>query len=329
MILALDAMGGDFAPEEIVKGAVMAWKENQGELKIILVGDEKKIKEFDIPPTMEIVHTDVAIGMDEHPSEAFKKKKDSSIGIGIRLQKEGKADAFLSAGNTGAVVAFSLLLLGRIKGVKRPALATFFPAIDGYTLVLDVGANSDVKPEYLYQFGVMGSVYLKRVYGIENPSVGLLSMGEERIKGTSLIQQAHQMLEEGAKKGHLNFYGNIEGHDILEGKTDVCVVDGFTGNAVLKFGESLVSYIIGHLKKAAKSSLRVGLGALLMKPAFVELLKKVDYEEYGGAVLLGVDGISVVSHGKSKANAIKSAINLTLRMYRERVNEIIREELEA
>jgi len=325
MILALDAMGGDYAPEEIIKGAVDACGEKGGDLKIFLIGRKDEIKKYPLADTMEIIDTDVSIGMDEHPAEAFKKKKNSSMGIGINLQKEGKADAFLSAGNTGALVAFSLLTLGRLKGVRRPALATFFPTKRGHSLVLDVGANSEVKPEFLYQFGVMGSIYLQRVYGINRPSVGLLSMGEERIKGGSLIQEAHRLLEGGS----INFYGNIEGHDILEGKTDICVTGGFTGNAILKFGESLVSFVMDILKDEIYRSFRAKMGAFLMKPAFYNLLSKVNYEEYGGAVLLGVDGISVASHGKSKAKAIKNAINLTYRFYQERVNEVIKEELLA
>ncbi len=320
MRVALDAMGGDYAPSEVVKGALQAKKEWDN-LEIILVGDREKIGE--VP--FEVVHTQVVVEPHELPGKALKEKPDSSIGIGVRMIREGRADAFVSAGNTGAVMAFSLINLGRIKGVKRPALATFFPTRKGHSLVLDVGANSDVKPIYLYQFGVMGSIYLSRVYGIEKPAVGLLSMGEEETKGNKLIEEAHELMKQSP---HINFYGNIEGHDILEGKVDVVVCDGFTGNAVLKFGESLVEFMQDILKEEAKKSLRTMIGGILFKPAFKELLERVNYEEYGGAILLGVRGIVVVSHGKSKAKAIKNAIGSAYRFYRERVNEIIREELE-
>ncbi len=327
MRLALDAASGDYAPVEIINGAIEFSKINN-EVKFIFIGDENEIKKHNIPEGSEIMHTDTRIEMHEPPIEAFKNKKDSPMGIGLKLQKEGKADAFLSAGNTGALVAFSLFTLGRLKGVKRPALATFFPTKKGHTLVLDVGANSDTRPEFLYQFAIMGTVYMNKVYGIENPSVGLLSMGEEKIKGTGMIQEAHKLLEEGKNKGLINFYGNIEGHDILEGVTDICVMDGFTGNAILKFGESLVEFITDFLKEEAKKSIKVMIGGAIMKPVLKDLLKKVNYEEYGGAVILGVDGISVKCHGKSKAPAVKSAINLTYKFYKEKVNEVVKEDLE-
>uniref|UniRef100_A0A7C4YC13 Phosphate acyltransferase n=1 Tax=candidate division WOR-3 bacterium TaxID=2052148 RepID=A0A7C4YC13_UNCW3 len=327
MRLAIDVLSGDYAPLEIIKGINDFAKTNE-DVKFILIGNENDIKNFEIPKNAEIIHTDEKIEMHEPPMEAFKNKKNSPMGIGLTLQKEGKADAFLSAGNTGALVAFSLFTLGRLKGVKRPALATFFPTKKGHTLVLDVGANSDTKPEFLYQFAIMGSVYMNKVYGIENPSVGLLSMGEEKMKGSGLIQEAHRLLEEGKNKGLLNFYGNIEGHDILEGVTDICVMDGFTGNAILKFGESLVEFITSFLKEEASKSFKVMIGAAIMKPVLKDLLKKVNYEEYGGAVVLGVDGISVKCHGKSKAPAVKSAITLTYKFYKEKVNEIVKEELE-
>lgn len=327
MRLAIDVTSGDFAPLEIIKGAI-EFSNINNKVKFIFIGDENEIKKHKLPEGSEIIHTDKKIEMNEPPMEAFMTKKDAPMGIGLRLQKEGNVDAFLSAGNTGALVAFSLFTLGRLKGVKRPALATFFPTKKGHTLVLDVGANSDTRPEFLYQFAIMGSVYLNKVYGIENPSVGLLSIGEEKMKGSGLIQDAHNLLEEAKDKGLINFYGNIEGHDILEGITDICIMDGFTGNAILKFGESLVEFITGFLKEEAKKSLKVMIGGMIMKPVLKDLLKKVNYEEYGGAVILGVDGISVKCHGKSKSQAVKSAINLTYKFYNEKVNEIVKEELE-
>jgi len=325
MKIVLDAMGGDLAPLEPIKGAMLAVKEHP-DLEIILVGKEEMIKDIltEFPERIYIKNADEIISPHELPSRALKTKKNSSIGIGIRCIKEKEADAFVSAGNTGAVMAFSLFRLGRLKGVKRPALATFFPSMKGHTLVLDVGANSDTKPVNLFQFGVMASIYIEKVHNISRPSVGLLSMGSEETKGSTLTSEVYRLFSD----ADINFYGNIEGDDILKGTVDIAICDGFTGNAILKFGESLVDFIKIILKEEAKKSPFTILGGLLMKPAFNGLMERVNYEEYGGAILLGVNGISVVSHGKSTRYAIKNAIKNAYRFYKEKVNYVIKEDLE-
>ena len=325
MKVALDAMGGDFAPVEPVEGAILAVKEYP-DLEVMLVGKEETIKQH-LPEDIERVYiknADETISSQELPSAALKNKKKSSIGVGVRCIREKEADAFVSAGNTGAVMAFSLFTLGRLKGVKRPALATFFPSTRGHTLVLDVGANSDSKPLNLFQFGIMASIYMSKVYSISKPSIGLLSMGSEETKGSNLTSEVYRMFSDSP----LNFYGNIEGDDILKGTVDIAICDGFTGNAILKFGESLVDFIKIVLKEEARKSIFTALGGILMKPAFKGLMERVNYEEYGGAILLGVNGISVVSHGKSTRYAIKNALKNAYRFYKEKVNYVIKEDLE-
>ncbi len=329
MRIAIDAMGGDRAPKVIVEGAVKAAEAAGSSVELILVGDAGLLKEglSRFPGEswpIKVVHAPETVGVHESPSQAVRKKRQSSIGIGLRLQKDGEAEAFISAGNTGAVMAFSLLTLGRLKGVKRPALAAFFPTKRGYTLVLDVGANADCRPFHLFQFGVMGSLYVSNVLGIENPKVGLLSLGEESSKGKGLTSRAFSLL----RKGCPNFLGNIEGSDILDGDVDVVVCDGFVGNAILKFGESLFSMAMEELTKEAKRRSWTKLGVFLLRPAFRSLFSKMSYEEYGGVPLLGIDGVSVVCHGRSEPKAIKSAILAGKRFYEERVNERISERLE-
>jgi len=321
--IAVDVMGGDYAPRVPIEGAKLAYKELKGLIQIYLVGDKEVIKKFSIPEDFKIVDADQIVEPHELPMEAFRKKKNSSLAISVEMQKKGEVQVSLSAGNTGAAVAFSILSLGKLKGVDRPALATFFPTKKGRTLVLDVGANSNVKAINLRDFGIMGSLYLEKVYKVKNPSVGLLSMGEEETKGGRYIKEGHNLLSE----TDINFIGNIEGHDILEGKSDVVVCDGFTGNAVLKFGESLVNFVTEEIKEGSKASIRTSLGGLLMKPVFKSLTEKVNYEEYGGAVLLGVAGITVVSHGKSKERAIKNAILSGYKYYDLNVNSLIMDSL--
>ena len=324
MRLALDAMGGDKAPKAVVEGSIEAMKIGSGSLELLLVGDEPRLREMlgrfpshGLP--IRVVHAPDVVGIDEPPTQAVRRKKESSIGIGLRLQREGVADGFVSAGNTGAVMAFSLVTLGKLEGVRRPALATFFPTKNGFTLVLDVGANADCKPFHLFQFGIMGSLYVSKVFGMENPRVGLLSLGEESTKGKELTSRAFSLLE----KGCPNFVGNIEGSNILDGETDVVVCDGFVGNAILKFGESVFAMTMDELKNRARGSFLTKLGAVLLRPAIGSLLSKMSYEEYGGAPLLGVDGVTVVCHGRSEAKAIRSAILIAKRFYEERVNEYI------
>lgn len=323
MKIAVDVMGGDFAPRAPIEGVKLAHDELGKLLEIYLVGNENVIKKFSLPDAFKIVDTRQVIGPEEHPMEAFRKKKDSSIALSIQMQKEGEVDASLSAGNTGAIVAFSILSLGRLPGVDRPALTTFFPTKNGYTLVLDVGANTNCKPSNLRDFGVMGSLYIEKVFKTNSPTVGLLSMGGEESKGGQTVSEAYNLLSNAG----INFAGNIEGHDILEGRTDVVICSGFTGNAILKFGESLVDYIITHIKENVKASFRTTIGGLLMKPVFKSLLDKVNYEEYGGAILLGVNGISVVCHGKSRSLAIRNAILTAYKFYDFNVNALITESL--
>ena len=325
--IVVDAMGGDNAPLVNVLGALESVKEAEN-IKIVLVGREKSIKEcFDkygaSSKNIEIVDAAQVIETDEKPADAFRKKKESSIAVGITLLKNKEVDAFVSAGNTGAVVAFSIFTLGRMKSVLRPALATFFPTAKGNILALDVGATSDSKAINLLQFGIMGSIYFEKITGKEKPSVGLLSIGEESTKGKDLTYQVFSLL----KKSHLNFIGNIEGNDILQGKADVVVTDGFVGNVILKFGESLIKIVGRTIKESLKRNFRYKIGGMLLLPALKSFFDKMSYEEYGGAALLGVNGVIIVSHGRSKPKAVKNAILTARKNVEENVNEIISEKL--
>jgi glycerol-3-phosphate acyltransferase PlsX len=327
MRIAIDAMGGDNAPMVNVLGAAEAVKQ-ASDLEILLVGREDELNgcfasEGVSKQGIVIVHAPQVIESHEKPSDAFRKKKDSSIAKGILLLKEREVEAFVSAGNTGAVVAYSIFTLGRLKGVSRPALASFFPTQTDCTLALDVGATSDTKVINLVQFALMGSIYFEKIMGRKNPTVGLLSIGEERTKGKDLTYEAFAALE----KTPLNFIGNVEGNDILRGKADVVVMEGFVGNSMLKFGESIVHLLGDAIRAAVKSRLRYKIGGMLLRPAMKGLFNKLSYEEYGGAVLLGVNGVTIVSHGRSSVKAIKNAILTARKDARERVNEIISERL--
>jgi glycerol-3-phosphate acyltransferase PlsX len=323
MRVAIDVMGGDYAPRKIIEGSKLAYNELRDLIKINLVGNKEIIKNFDIPEEFSIIDASQVVDAGDPPMDAYRKKKDSSLARAVNLQKNNEVDVTISAGNTGAAVAFSILTLGRLKGVDRPALATFFPTKKGKVLVLDVGANSGVKPLNLRDFGVMGALYLEKVFNLSNPSVGLLSMGKEDTKGGKSVQEAHNMLSE----ANINFVGNVEGYDILNGNADVVVCDGFAGNAVLKFGESLVDFLLSEIRKATSKNLLAAIGGVLMKPVFKDLMKKVDYEEYGGAVLLGIDGITVICHGKSNEIAIKNAILKGYKFYDLKINSLIQESL--
>lgn len=329
MRIALDAMGGDFAPQATVEGAYLYQKETKNRNDIILVGDENLIKnecdkighnaEFKI----SIVHADEIISMNESPTEALKSKKKSSISIGLALHKKGEVDAFVSAGNTGAQMAGSLLNLGRISGVHRPAIGSFIPSEKGLVFLIDVGANSDCKPINLMQFGIMGGIFVDHIYSGSNPTIGLLNIGEEEKKGNELTQAAFHLM----KKNMRGFTGNVEGRDILKGKTDIVVCDGFIGNIILKFAESVMGALTKSFRRNIGSNLFTNLGALLVKPAFSELRRNYDYEEYGGVPLLGVNGISIICHGSSSAKAIKNALSVAERMSVKNVNEHISETL--
>ena len=329
MRIAVDAMGGDFAPKEIVLGAIAA-AEAYG-CEIVLVGDEEKIRGvLEQNPgwnreRISIHHASDVIGMGEHPGAAVRRKKDSSIVVATRLVKEGLCDAVLSAGSTGAAVASALFGLGRIKGIDRPTIATPIPNVDGVTLLLDSGANVDSKPHQLVQSAVMGSIYAQYVFGIEAPRVGLLNIGEEETKGNEQALATHALLKE---LKTIHFVGNAEGRDIPGGSVDVVVCDGFVGNVVLKFGEGLAKTMIRMIKETIKeSNVFVKLGALMLAPALKRLAKKVDPAEYGGAPLLGVDGCYIICHGSSCAKAIKSAIGVANDYVANNVLEHIRENI--
>jgi len=328
MRIAVDAMGGDYAPQAIVEGAVQAARISKGRYEIVLVGDERivsqELSKFDASELpLSIRHASEKIEMEEPPIPAIKKKEDSSIVVAMKLHRAGEVDAVVSAGNTGAIMAASLLYLGRIPGVHRPALGSFIPNERGVCVVIDVGANADCKPINLLQFGIMGSVYVRHIFDVQHPKVGLLSIGEEETKGNELVVQSHKLL----KESHLNFIGNVEGRDILRGKAEVVVCDGFVGNIVLKFTESIVGMLTHTLKKNVGSNIFANLGAFLMRPAFRKLKKLMDYQEYGGVPLLGVRGVSIICHGRSTPKAIRNAVREAEKMITESVNQLIEQEI--
>lgn len=309
MKIAVDAMGGDFAPQEIVQGALLAVQEYQ--VQVILVGDEGKVlaelknKSHD---NIHIVHASEVINMGEHPASAVRKKKDSSIIKANRLVKEGEAKAVVSAGSTGAAMAASLMVLGRIKGIHRPAIASILPNVHGGTVLLDVGANVDCKPQYLLQFAIMGNLYANKILGIKKPRVGLLNIGEEETKGNELTLSSFQLL----KQADINFTGNAEGRDIFNGNVDVVVCDGFIGNIVLKSAEGLALTLKKMIKEEISNSLLAKLGIAMTLPSLKKIKQRTDYAEYGGAPLLGINGVSIICHGSSKARAVKNAIRVAM-----------------
>jgi len=325
--IAVDAMGGDYAPEEIVKGAILAAKEETG-VELTLVGRldilEDKLTGFDAPGNITIEAAPEVIEMGENPSWAVRAKKNSSIVVGMKLVQEKKGDAIVSAGNTGAVVGAAFLILGRIKGISKPAIATIIPTPSKPVLLLDVGATTDCKPQNIFQFAKMGQAYLTNVLRIENPSIGILSIGEERGKGNELVQEAYGLLE----KSKLKFIGNVEGRDILFGKADIVVCDGFTGNVALKLMEGMAEMFFSKVKSTITESFASRLGGLLLAPGLKKLKRKLDYQEYGGAQLLGINGVCIISHGSSKAKAIKNSIRLAADTVRKDVVLAIKESIE-
>ena len=311
MKIAIDAMGGDHAPKEIVLGAMKA-VESFSDLHITLVGDEGKIKETLTPhERLSIIHTaEVILGTDE-PVRAVRRKKNASMVLAAQLVADGKADACLSAGNTGALMASGLFVVGRIEGIDRPALAPTLPTIGGEGfLLLDVGANADAKAEHLVQYAIMGSIYSEKVRGIANPRVGLLNIGTEEKKGNELTRHAFELL----KTANLNFVGNVEARDLLEGAADVVVTDGFTGNMVLKTIEGTASSVFKMLKTALTSSLKSKVAAAILKPDLKQLKNTMDYSEHGGAALFGLKAPVIKAHGSSNSQAIFSAIRQTREM---------------
>ncbi len=306
MRLAIDVMGGDNAPRAIIEGCIDAVSEY--DIDIFLVGlkeeIEKHLKENSKKSKLHIVEAKQVIGNDEMPVSAIKRKKDSSMVIGLKLVKDKVCDAFLSAGNTGAFLAGSLLRVGRIKGIDRPALAPIIPSTKGNFMLIDAGANVDCKPNNILQFALMGSIYMEKVEGVSTPKVGLLNNGLEESKGNELTRESYKLL----KNSGLNFIGNVEARDIIYGICDVCVCDGFVGNIVLKNTEGMASGLMSMIKEEVNKSTISKAGALLMKNSFVRLKKRFDYKEYGGAPFLGIDGIMIKAHGSSDRLAIKNAI---------------------
>ncbi|MBN3949779.1 MAG: phosphate acyltransferase PlsX [Nostoc sp.] len=309
--IAIDAMGGDHAPGEIVAGAMRA-REELG-VDILLVGDPQQI-EAALPPKtnlgqVEIVTAEEAIAMDEEPLNAVRRKRKASINVAMDLVKQQQADAVFSAGHSGAAMASALLRLGRLPGIDRPAIGTVFPTIIAGkpVLVLDVGANVDCRPKFLEQFGVMGSVYSQYVLGTTEPKVGLLNIGEEDSKGNDAAVRAHQMLRENSQ---INFIGNAEGRDVLSGRFDVIVCDGFVGNVLLKFAEAVGEVILQILREELPQGLHGQIGSALLKPNLKRVKQRMDHAEHGGALLLGVAGVCFIGHGSSQAPSIFNAIRM-------------------
>jgi len=307
MKIVVDAMGGDNAPEAIIEGSIMAV--NEYKINIVLTGDLSTIEGILLKYTydkskVEVVHTTEIISTNEHPVMAIRKKKDSSMVVGMRLVKEKKAEAFISAGNTGAILAGSLFIVGRLRGIDRPAIAPLLPGKNGVFMVIDAGANADCKPKNLLQFATMGSIYFKKVLNVDNPKVGLVNIGAEEEKGNELTKATYKLL----KESDLNFCGNIEPRDIPQGNVQVVVCDGFVGNTILKLYEGCASLMFDSLKEELMKNTLSKLAAILLKPAFRSFKRKFDYTEYGGAAFLGVNGAVIKAHGSSNAKAIKNAI---------------------
>jgi glycerol-3-phosphate acyltransferase PlsX len=329
--IGIDAMGGDFGPPAVAEGTLLALREMPGRFKITLVGDEDQIrralrKVHASGLAIGVAHAPEAIEMDEKAVAAARRRSKSSLGVLSQLHKDGGVDAIFSAGNTGAVVATALLSLGRLESVARPALAAFVPNPSGGAVVLDVGANAECRPSYLVQFAHMGSVYARYLLGRDNPRVGLLSIGEEDSKGNALVQETLPLLR---RAPHINFIGNVEGRDVFKGTCDVVVTDGFTGNVVLKTAESVASFLGHMVKEELKRDPMAMAGAFFLKPALKRLRARIDWEEFGAAPLLGVNGVCFIGHGASGPRAIRSAIRTLVRFVEQRVNEHIREEIQT
>jgi len=306
--IVVDAMGGDNAPEEIVKGTLKSIEELN--IDVILVGQENIIKKNidkngkNFSKKIEIVNAEDVITNEDKPVKAIRKKKKSSMVVGLNLVKDDYGSAFVSAGNTGALLSGGLFIVGRIKGIQRPSLAPIIPTIVGNSILLDVGANADCKPDFLYQFGIMGSIYAEKVLDKKNPKVGLINIGSEKTKGSKLYIDSYKLLEE----SDLNFIGNIEARNLLKGEADILVCDGFVGNIVLKLTEGLSSELMNQIKIQLKGSIKGMIGGALIKNSMKELKSKFDYNEHGGAPLLGLKSPVIKAHGSSKNKAFKNAI---------------------
>lgn len=326
--VAVDAMGGDNAPAEVVKGAVEAVLES-GKIKVFLVGREDAVKaelaKYTVPESqIEIVPASEVIETAEPPVAAIRAKKDSSIVKGMKLVKEGSCDAFVSAGSTGAVLVGGQVLVGRIKGVERPPLAPVIPTVNGVALLIDCGANVDARPSHLVQFAKMGSIYMEHIMGVRRPRVGIVNIGAEEEKGNALVKETFPLLKECQD---LNFIGSVEARDIPLGAADVIVCEAFVGNVILKMYEGVGGALIQEVKKGMMSTLRSKIGALLVKPALKETLKAFDLEQYGGAPLLGLHGLVVKTHGSSKSVEIKNSILQCIAFQEQKINDKIREQI--
>ncbi len=326
--VAVDAMGGDNAPVEIVKGAVEAINADK-RVKVFLVGREtviaEELKKYQYDAAqLEIVHTEEVIETAEPPVMAIRKKKDSSIVKSMYMVKEGTCDALVSAGSTGAVLVGGQVIVGRIKGVERPPLAPLIPTVTGVSLLIDCGANVDARPSHLVQFAKMGSVYMENVMGVKNPRVGIVNIGAEEEKGNALVKETYPLLKNCPE---INFIGSVEARDIPAGAADVVVCEAFVGNVILKMYEGVGASLIKKVKEGMMTSLRSKIGALLVKPALKSTLKSFDVEQYGGAPLLGLNGLVVKTHGSSKAIEIKNSILQCIAFKEQKINEKIKEKI--
>ena len=337
MIILLDAMGGDNAPDANIKGAVKAI--NDIEAEVCLIGNKdiinNKIKEFygkndikDISPKLSIYHTTETIEMCDIPTQAIKHKKDSSMVVGFRLLKEGKGDVFISAGNSGALLTGATLLVGRIKGIDRPAIAGILPSYKGRLMLMDCGANTNCKPINLLQFAQMATIYNRNTFGIEHPTVGLLNIGTEETKGNELVKESYQLLKEKAEELDINFVGNVEGRDAFSGKLDILIADGYTGNVFLKTVEGIGKLVKRTLSESIKKNIFTTIGAIPALPAINSLKKAMDYKEYGGALFLGVKKPVVKAHGSSDAKVFEFTIKQAEQFVRNKAVEKMIEEFE-
>ena len=321
MIIAVDAMGGDNAPEAVVKGALKAVN-SFDDITLKLVGKEDLISNYLGDQSynqerLQVINATEEITMEDSPAKAIRKKKDSSIVVASELVKKGDAEALIAAGSTGAAMSAGVLKVGRLKGIKRPAISTLFPTEHKPTLILDAGANANAEPEYLQQFALMGQIYAKKILNRDNPKIGLMNVGEEKGKGSKLANEAFELIDNDKRID--NFAGNIEGRDIFTGEYDVIVTDGFTGNVILKTTEGLAEFMFSLLKDALTSDLKSKLGAFLVKDNLKKMKNKVDYREYGGAPLLGLNGIVIIGHGSSDATAFFNAIRVARDTIKEQV----------
>ncbi len=322
-------MGGDNAPYVTIRGAVQALRESKNRFDVLLVGQKEVIKKIivdeELPfPEGNIIHATEVVSMDDIPSVALKTKPKSSVAVCADLVKSGNAHAMVSAGNTGAVMAIATFKIGRIEGISRPAIGSLVPTLKNPSLAIDMGANSDCKPSNLFEFALMGSVYMKEMFGVDNPKIGLLSVGEEDSKGNEVTIQANKLL----RQSNLNFYGNIEGRDILKGEVDVIVCDGFVGNIVLKFAEGFLYFILKKLKKSASENILNKIKLGFSKGVLKEILGVFDYQQYGGIPLFGVNGVVVIGHGSSTEVAVKNMIIRGYEIYKHNVVNRIKEAIE-